>query len=253
MIRTMRMRFGWASFAHGGWRLLGPVLVLACLCLVLCLPGLAFGAATIEAGSGWVAEVTNDSAVLHATVDPNGTAVHYHFGYAPSASPGSVTSVGEGETGPETSSVTVSTTVGGLAPETSYDFFLVVENVIGAESSFTTQPTVSGTALPDGRGWEMVSPPDKQAAGIEIFEGGSDIQAAANGDAITYVANAPIVKNPEGNKALEITQVLSKRGTSDWESTNLTTPASAVVPLEFSDLTEYELFSTDLTQALVEP
>ena len=55
------------------------------------------------------------------------------------------------------------------------------------------QPARGEFELPDGRAWELVSPPDKGAATIEsITREGGVIQASEDGGAITYVANAPV-------------------------------------------------------------
>ena len=56
----------------------------------------------------------------------------------------------------------------------------------------------------------MVSPAEKDGSGIEPLrrEGGL-IQASEDGDAITYVANGPIVPEPEGNRAPYPTQAIA--------------------------------------------
>jgi len=85
--------------------------------------------------------------------------------------------------------------------------------------------TLAGVLL-DGRAWEMVSPPDKHGAGIEALprEGGAMIEASADGGAITWVANGPLVAEPKGNRSPELTQLLSTRGSEAWETQSLETP-----------------------------
>ena len=88
----------------------------------------------------------------------------------------------------------------------------------------TTLPSAEGL-LPDGRAWEMVSPAEKDGSGIEpLRKEGGLIQASEDGDAITYVANGPIVPEPEGNRAPYPTQALAQRGASGWSSQQITTP-----------------------------
>jgi hypothetical protein len=76
----------------------------------------------------------------------------------------------------------VSESVGGLAPATTYRFRLVASNEVGVSEgeageggaevahTFTTEPVVS-SGLPDGRAYELVTPPDKEGA-EDIFEEG---------------------------------------------------------------------------------
>ena len=73
-----------------------------------------------------------------------------------------------------------------------------VVQTAGEEQTFTTQPA-GVFELPDGRGWEMVSPPDKHGALLEPIRETGVVQAAAAGDALTYLADAPSEAEPPGN------------------------------------------------------
>ena len=65
----------------------------------------------------------------------------------------------------------------------------------------------------------MVSPAEKDGSGIEpLRKEGGLIQASEDGTAITYVANGPIVAEPEGNRAPYPTQALATRGGAGWSS-----------------------------------
>ncbi len=109
-------------------------------------------------------------------------------------------------------------------------------------------------ALPDGRSWELVSPPNKHGAGIEAAGGvGSVIQAAANGSALTYVALGSISSDPAGNRALEYSQVFTHRTSGGWISEDIATPHEEVGDLQAGSLAEYKFFSEDLSVGLVEP
>ena len=63
--------------------------------------------------------------------------------------------------------------------------------------------------LPDGRNWELVSPPDKHGASIQPLglgiQGplGGLVQASEDGTRLTYQASAPVEGEPEANRAPE--------------------------------------------------
>jgi hypothetical protein len=129
------------------------------------------------------------------------------------------------------------------------------EPVVSSVSTFTSQSAGSGFRLPDGRAWELVSPADKDGAGIlsTSFSGGL-VQAAEDGGGVVYLADGPIVGEPEGNPAPVSTQVLSSRGVGGgWSSRGIATPHEGTVGSLFGGYGEYKLFSSDLTVGLVEP
>src|SRR5207253_483680 len=76
---------------------------------------------------------------------------------------------------------------------TAYRYRVVATNLsgtaFGPALSFTTTETQPVFALPDGRAWEMVSPPEKGGGEVqgpgELF-GGGVFQAAAAAPAVTY-------------------------------------------------------------------
>ncbi len=114
----------------------------------------------------------------------------------------------------------------------------------------------SSSGLPDGRAWEMVSPPKKGGNEPEALtrEGGT-IEAAANGDAITYVADGPMPAGvtPEGNRSPEPTQILSIRGAEGWESKDIVTANDSGAGVSPGHPREYQFFSSNLALALVDP
>jgi hypothetical protein len=119
-------------------------------------------------------------------------------------------------------------------------------------------PALAGSeqTLPDGRQWELVSPQTKDGSTIEsIAFAGGEIQAAENGDAITYLTSGPFAEpNPEGNLAPGRPQILSNRiAPGVWGSQDIVTPHknTGVVPL--GNGFEYKAFSSDLSAALIEP
>jgi hypothetical protein len=217
-------------------------------------------AASVEQNSVYVAEVGSRSATLHATINPEGASARYVFEYGPSkyessTPPAGSVAVGVGTTGGGMSGIPVSVPVQGLSPTTKYYYRVVVEGVPSTEeTTFTTQPEGGEFALPDGRAWELVSPPEKHGGSIEPlnFEGGV-IQAAEAGGAITYDTNGPIVTEPQGNRETEVSQVLSKRGPEGWGAEDIATPTNNVEFFSVGEFAEYKFFSSDLSLGLVEP
>ncbi len=210
--------------------------------------------------------VTSVSATLGAKIDPNNAVTTYYFQYGTSAAYGSTVPAPPGlALGSAKGAVAVSLHLQGLAIGTTYHYRVVAIGEAGgelvtnegADQTFTTQATATALTLPDGRAWEMVSPPNKQGSGIFAlgYEQGDDIQAAADGGGITYGADSPFVANPAGSRSLEVTQVISNRRAPDsWETADITT-AHNEGPTQpgIGQSAEYKLFSSDLSLGLVQP
>ena len=155
----------------------------------------------------------------------------------------------------------VSVTLSGLEPATTYSYRFVAKGgqegasyeVPGETRTFTTQPAGLGLSLPDGRAWEMVSPPDKHGGRIRAFSYGA-MQAAENGNALAFLSLGSLEANPEGNRLIEASSELSRRAPGGrWSSRDITPPHSAVTLTPTGEGYEYKLFSADLGRALLEP
>ncbi len=212
------------------------------------------------------ASVTSTSATLDAGIDPNNASTSYYFEYGTSASYGSSVpappgvSAGSGE-----GAVGVSVDLQGLSPGTVYHYRVVAVSEPGGEPvtvesldlTLTTQAAGTVVTQPDGREWELVTPPNKQGAALYGVgtEQGADIQAAADGGAITYTATAPIVPNPAGSRSIEMEQVFSRRNApGSWGTADITTAYDeGASELAAGHSAEYKLFSSDLSLGLVEP
>ncbi len=212
---------------------------------------------TIESES--VVKVTSESAELLAQIDPGAIDTTYRFEYGPTSAYGTSVS---GDAGSGSSAATVRLLLQGLQPDTTYYFRVVAGNglqreVIGLDQEFSTQSGGGEFTLPDGREWEMVTPPDKPGARILGLgdQAGDDIQAAQSGDGITFGATAPFVANPAGSRSPEVTQVISLRSAPGvWSTQDITTPHNeAASELAIGHEAEYKLFSSDLSLGLVEP
>jgi NHL repeat/WD40-like Beta Propeller Repeat len=212
----------------------------------------------------YVDNVTSTSATVHAVIDPNGADTQYYLRYGASEAYGSYAPVSPPgvDLGSAVGVQGISVHLQGMDAGTVHHYRFVVvqdgETFEGPDHSLTTQDADVGAGLADGRAWELVSPPDKKGALIELISGqGGQVQAASDGSGITYLTQGPHVgENPAGK--LTYSQVLSRRGPSGWASADLTLPGrlpeSGEVALAISHFQfEYRLFSPDLSQALVEP
>ncbi len=211
--------------------------------------------------------VSAASAIANAQIDPIGTASVYRFEYLTEAAYQENIGAGldpfsgaqaaprpDGQLGPAEEDLTVSETLQGLVPGTTYRYRVTAANSGGSRSSsalsFTTQ-TPGPLSLLDDRGWELVSPPDKHGALFEPIAEAGVVRAAADGSAISYLSSNPTEAGPPGytNQA----QVLSARGSSGWRSDGLSLPYRRPTGLSVGVGQEYRFFSEDLSHAVVEP
>ena len=217
-----------------------------------------------------VSEVSDDSARFEAEIDPRTltgeTVTEYSFEYGvcatastcassayPSTVPGGMLAAGF-----EVDSVSLGESVQGLAAGSVYHYRVLTHNGHGAsegpEQTFKTRG--NGTfVLPDDRQWQMVSPPAKLGALIEPIGGGGDkeglIQAAADGDAISYLATSPTEPDPAGTD--NYVQLFSSLAPGGWQTRDLTLPHAASTEVSVGKGHEYRGFSEDLSQAGVQP
>lgn len=214
------------------------------------------------------ANVTSTSVDLRAQINSNFADTTYHFQYVDEATFQADLASGDGfqhaikvpqpdiDIGAAGNEQPADTHVQGLVSGTIYHYRVVATNALGhvdgSEHTFTTQATGGESGLPDGRAWEMVSPPNKEGALIgPINSGGLVIQASEDGSAISYAGSAPIVPDPAGNS--NDTQILSDRSADGWVSQDIATPHNAAVPVSVGEGQEYRFFSGNLSLGLVEP
>jgi hypothetical protein len=208
---------------------------------------------TLSPPSIGATNVTATSATLNAAIAPGGADATYDFEYGTSGAYGNSVPTPEGDAGAGRAIVQVHERLEGLQPDTTYHFRAVATALSGSEHGvdrvFTTERAGAGPTLPDGRGWEMVSPPDKHGSVISPIAIG-EIQASTDGSAITYFANGTVTAEPAGNYVQD--QILSRRAEgSEWVSQNVSPPHEAAVG-EHVGL-EDRLFSGDLSSAVIEP
>ncbi len=217
------------------------------------------GPPTITSAS--VVQVSSTSAELRAEIDPHLRPTTYHFEYGLSdCSLAACSRSAEGGPISEGSTdISVSLKLFGLAPGTVYHYRVVAENIFGPATSpdqtFTTQGPAA-SLLADGRGWELVSPPNKHGSPLlPIDREGGVIQASADGRAITYIARGPIVADPAGNRgsAVAYNQELSSREGGSWVTSEITTQNEEVAEGLPGKPAEYRFFSENLSLGIVEP
>ncbi len=207
----------------------------------------------------WASNVAATSTTLSAKINPLGANTSYRLEYGTSTSYGHVLS---GDVGEGMGNVTVSYHIQELQGETLYHYRLVATSEVGTvetvDHTFTTQPAGgSELTLPDGRAWELVSPPNKKAALI----GPSSLnywltQAASDGSGITYTTNDTIGEDAVGH--LYSSQVLSTRVAGVWRTQYVSErgglPPEGESAKGLFDSSEYwPVFSQDLSLGLLEP
>jgi hypothetical protein len=205
-----------------------------------------------------VVDVASTSATLRATINPEASATTYTFEYAPAG--GAFVPVaeveGKGSLPEGTAGVPVSVRVQvGLVPGSEYQFRVVAVNSVGTTMSepvsLVTQLAGTQFALPDGRQWELVSPPDKRGATLSSLAQIGPMQAAEDGSGITYQANVPTEAEPQGY--VYRVQLLSMRGLSGWSTRDIATPHASMTGIEGFGYPEYLFFSSDLSSSLLDP
>jgi hypothetical protein len=218
--------------------------------------------------SEFVTDAAATSVTFGATIDPDGASTTYYFQYSTSdtaacgltscatapAPPGA--SVGSGH-----ADAVASQYVLGLSAGTTYHYRVVALSELtgntvafyGPDQTFTTQILGGGSPLLDGRSWEMVSPPNKHGALLLGIEGIGVIQAAASGDAMSYLASSPIEAEPQGYTNVTNSQTLATRTSSGWASRDIAIPNETPSAQAIGTVAEYPFFSEDLARALVQP
>jgi hypothetical protein len=212
-------------------------------------------------------DITGTSADLQAQINPNSFDTHYHFEYLTEAEYQANGETFSGaQTTPETGlgSAAVPQTaqahIGRLAPDTAYRFRVVAENENGETTSaepapgFATFP-IFPPGLPDGRAYEMVSPPQKVGEVFPPFQDGfcseclpgisagmMPMQSTPNGEAVVYEGqpfSAGLASGPN--------EYLSRRSqSSGWGWQSLSSPLFA------SGVGQgFEAFSADLSRGVL--
>jgi DNA-binding beta-propeller fold protein YncE len=111
-------------------------------------------------------DVTPDSVVLRASINPHAAQTSYRFEYGTSTAYGASIPVPDGQIPSGLLDHTVAQHVSGLQPATTYHWRVLAQNVAGTivGSDHTFVFDVGGAGLPDNRAYEMVTPVHKNAS-----------------------------------------------------------------------------------------
>jgi hypothetical protein len=204
-------------------------------------------------------EVGSSSSEVSAEVSVGGRPTTFVVEYGPTTAYGFTTA--RVNLGDSHESVGAIARLQELQPETTYHFRVVAQNesgtVAGIDTTFTTLP-VGGSGLPDGRAYEMVTPPENQnanvyvpfvggIAGVASSEHGSQtplpFQASDNGDAVAYVGDPTSGGNGSSGHG-KGNQYLATRTAEGWRQVDMQ-PTGRLKPV-------YQAFSPDLSVGILD-
>lgn len=230
----------------------------------------AIATAAPQIDATWVTDVTATSANLRAEVNPGALPTTYRFDYITQAAyEANLKAAKEGFTGATKAplggsasagsgsvDITLTQHIGSLNPSTLYRFRAVATNsagtTTGPDRGLGTEAPTNAFSLLDGRGWEIVSPIDKNGGSIQLPEtifGGGVFQAAADGQTLTYSSADSFEANAQGAPAGS--QYIATREGGGWSTQNITTPLLAGSYGQSPDGVPYQIFSTDLSKGLL--
>jgi hypothetical protein len=221
----------------------------------------------------FVEGVTSTGAAPHASINPNGTATTYRFEYLtqaayeanleaepprePFAGASFAPVGGAGLVGSGNSPVPVSQQLAHLAPATGYRYRVRATNSAGESTisltrPFATQAPTNVFELLDHRGWEMVSPIDKDGGAIQppgTVSGGGVFQAASQGSSFTFSSADSF--GPGALGAPSGSQYVVAHGGAGWDVENVTTPLLSGSYGSDPNGVPYQLFAGNLDSSLL--
>ncbi len=201
-------------------------------------------------------EVRATEATLGASLNSGEVSTSYHFEYGTSTAYGSSTA--QTGIGAAAGTVNVQARISRLQPATVYHARVVATNALGSalgeDLTFTTSAAVGASAsvLPDERAYELVSTankgdvyePDDLISGITALDTERSSRAAADGNKIAYVAEAP-AEGGNGAQGYGLgNSWLASRTPQGWEDIDL-------MPNGASLNAQYVGFSSDLSVGIM--
>jgi DNA-binding beta-propeller fold protein YncE len=197
-----------------------------------------------------VTELSAGAATLNAKIDPKGFHAEYHFEYGTSTAYGHTVPVPDGDLGSGLGDVAVSQHVSELSEDTVYHWRVVVTGAngttTGVDHTFIYQK--AGSALPDGRAYEMVTPPHKNAALFGDTLGFAAPQVSADGSRVISATIQCLTgaESCNGDQLTVGSPYAFTRGPGGWQVTALSPSAqtfAAVSPMLYSADAGTALFS----------
>jgi DNA-binding beta-propeller fold protein YncE len=212
----------------------------------------------------WSEHVTGTSATIAAAINPMSVDTAYHFEFGTTTAYGKTTPVPDGLIDPGDPcpidgncfayDPKPKALLGGLQFDTTYHFRVIATSAngetIGPDKTFHTFAPVSQAAgLPDGRAYEMVSPPAKSGADVMTHTGKTSI--APDGNGVTYASQGSF---PGSYGNFIENDYAATRGADGW-TTHFLTPHQLPIgdyslPVELKP-TNYQLFTPDLSKGVI--
>ncbi|HST56034.1 MAG TPA: hypothetical protein VLJ42_09100 [Solirubrobacteraceae bacterium] len=203
-----------------------------------------------------VVNVTPTSVDLRAQINPQAADTTYHFEYGSSSTYGQSTP--NAVIPADFSDNGVTAHVQGLAPNTTYHFRVVASNsaapggVAGLDQTFTTPSPTASFALPDNRGYELVTPAAKGdgsllPVGDPLYTAfGAGYRASVSGDKLAYLSVTPF----PGSQAGGFMNYIASRG-NGWSSQSLD-PPQAQAGKGVLSAPQFHAYTPDLSKAALE-
>ncbi|HEY5709143.1 MAG TPA: hypothetical protein VIS51_07085 [Solirubrobacterales bacterium] len=173
-------------------------------------------------------QIADTTATLIASVNPANEPTAYHFEYGSadcSANPCTNVPLSDASIGSGGADVPVAKELTGLQPGTTYHFRVVATNTTGVtegdDETFTTYP-LAVKGLPDGRAYELVTPPDTNGLFPRSFIGAgggrnnfSTPLASPSGESVVFDTEGGL-PGTEGNGSVDAYEAV--RGPGGWSS-----------------------------------
>jgi hypothetical protein len=180
--------------------------------------------------SATATNVTATSVDLNAQINPGGLDTTYHFEYGTTGSYGASIPILDEDIGEGTSDVAKSQHVTGLSANTTYHWRVVAKSAAGVTTGgdHTFVYPTTGGGLPDNRSYEMVTPPNKNAALIgdiifglfpDLSEDGSRLILSSI-QCFAGAGSCQVNRGPVG------TQYEFERTSGGWVTTPLAPPST---------------------------
>ena len=164
-------------------------------------------------------KVSDTSARLVGSIDPRNADTSYVFEYG--STPSLDSSTAPLDIGAGTTPITVSQPIVGLSPDTTYYFQIAATNATGTTTSPTHTLHTRTTPLPQPaqRGWEMVSPPDKNYGDVDKVATYSPdvVGASPDGNSVGFCTTA-LFGDPPGRMTQFCAPYISRRTSSGWKT-----------------------------------
>jgi hypothetical protein len=200
-----------------------------------------------------VTNVTRSGATVRAVIDPLGRDTTYRVEYGTTTAYGTSVPVPAADIGAGTGGVAVAQQLTGLEASTTYHVRVAASNALGTAYSadHTFIYDTSGGGLPDGRAYELVTPPHKNGALIGNAGFRLPLTVAEDGLRVVstsiqcFAASVSCNALSGGVSAVGSVYEFSRAG-GGWVTTPLSPPASefsAIAPWQVSPDTGMALFS----------